>query len=237
MQTLRTFYLYGILSPQDLFIAERSALKRASRWLLKQMITLSGSWDISNLVSGNLVITDWSADNLVNTDCFETFLVPFGRLFLRAFGSHLDHQNQPSISGVIVWIKFVTSSLQTPSSDPDHSSLWMVIFLLLCGFCCCTWIPPFLTNPATALVYGQWRPSNTALTPSLFFLSAHLFEGDRPLRVLSGFPTSYSTPSSFLPQTTLLYLIWCFLEVHITSTYDLKTALRVLLLLFSPLWL
>ena len=112
MQTLRTFYLYGILSPQDLFIAERSALKRASRWLLKQMITLSGSWDISNLVSGNLVITDWSADNLVNTDCFETFLVPFGRLFLRAFGSHLDHQNQSSISRVIVQMKFVTRALE-----------------------------------------------------------------------------------------------------------------------------
>jgi len=43
------------------------------------MITLSGSQDISDLVSGNLVITDWSADNLVNTDCFETFLVPFER--------------------------------------------------------------------------------------------------------------------------------------------------------------
>jgi len=39
----------------------------------------SSSQDISNLVSGNLVIADWSADNLVNTDCFEMFLVPFER--------------------------------------------------------------------------------------------------------------------------------------------------------------
>ena len=43
VQTLRTFYLYGILLPWDLFIAERSALKRALQWLLKQMIILSGS--------------------------------------------------------------------------------------------------------------------------------------------------------------------------------------------------
>jgi len=46
---------------------------------LKQTIMLSGSWDIGDLVSGNLVITDWSADNSVNTDCFETFLVPLER--------------------------------------------------------------------------------------------------------------------------------------------------------------
>jgi len=58
VQTLRTLYLYGILLPWDLFIAERSTLKRASRWLLKQMITLSSSQDISDLVFGNLVITD-----------------------------------------------------------------------------------------------------------------------------------------------------------------------------------
>ena len=58
VQTLRTLYLHGILSPQDIFIAERSTLKRASQWLLKQTITLSGSQDISNLVSGDLVITD-----------------------------------------------------------------------------------------------------------------------------------------------------------------------------------
>ena len=58
MQTLRTLYLHGILSPQDLFIAERSTLKRALQWSLKQMIMLSGSQDISDLVSGNLVITD-----------------------------------------------------------------------------------------------------------------------------------------------------------------------------------
>ena len=43
------------------------------------MIMLSGSQDIGDLVSSNLVITDWSADNLVNTDCFEMFLVPFER--------------------------------------------------------------------------------------------------------------------------------------------------------------
>ena len=58
MQTLRILYLHGILLPLVLFIAERSALKRASRWLLKQMITLSGSQDIGDLVSGDLVITD-----------------------------------------------------------------------------------------------------------------------------------------------------------------------------------
>ena len=58
VQTLRTLYLHGILLPWDLFIAERSALKRASRWSLKQTITLSSSQDIGNLVSGNLVITD-----------------------------------------------------------------------------------------------------------------------------------------------------------------------------------
>jgi len=58
VQTLRTLYLHGILSPRNLFIAERSALKRASRWLLKRTITLSGSGDIGDLVSGDLVITD-----------------------------------------------------------------------------------------------------------------------------------------------------------------------------------
>jgi len=70
---LRTLYLHGILSPLGLFIAERSALKRASQWLLKQMIMSSGSQDISDLVSGDLVITNWSADNSVNTDHLETF--------------------------------------------------------------------------------------------------------------------------------------------------------------------
>jgi len=81
VQILRTLYLYGILLPLVLFIAERSALKRALWWLLKQMIMLSSSKDIGNLVSGDLVITDWSANNSVNTDCFETFLVPFERSF------------------------------------------------------------------------------------------------------------------------------------------------------------
>jgi len=58
VQTLRILYLHGILLPQDLFIAKRSALKRASRWSLKQMIMLSSSRDIGNLVSSDLVITD-----------------------------------------------------------------------------------------------------------------------------------------------------------------------------------
>jgi len=43
------------------------------------MIMLSSSWDIGDLVSGDLVITDWSADNPVNTDHFETFLVSLER--------------------------------------------------------------------------------------------------------------------------------------------------------------
>ena len=34
VQTLRTLYLHGILLPQDLFIAKRNALKRASQWSL-----------------------------------------------------------------------------------------------------------------------------------------------------------------------------------------------------------
>ena len=79
VQTLRTLYLYGILLPWGLFIAEKSALKRASQWSLKQTIMLSGSQDISNLVFGNLVIANWSTNDLVNTDCFEAFLVPFER--------------------------------------------------------------------------------------------------------------------------------------------------------------
>ena len=58
VQTLRTLYLHGILLPLDLFIAKRSALKRASQWSLKQMIMLSSFQDISNLVSSDLVITD-----------------------------------------------------------------------------------------------------------------------------------------------------------------------------------
>jgi len=58
MQTLRTLYLHGILLPWDLFVAKRSALKRASRWSLKQIIMLSGSRDIGDLASGDLVITD-----------------------------------------------------------------------------------------------------------------------------------------------------------------------------------
>ena len=53
VQTLRTLYLHGILLPLVLFIVERSALKRASQWSLKQTIILSGSQDIGNLVSGD----------------------------------------------------------------------------------------------------------------------------------------------------------------------------------------
>jgi len=38
---------------------------------------LSGSQNFSDLVFGNLVIVNWSADNSVNTDCLEIFLVLF----------------------------------------------------------------------------------------------------------------------------------------------------------------
>jgi len=58
VQTLRTLYLHGILLSQVLFIAKRSALKRASQLSLKQTIMLSGSQDIGDLVSGDLVITN-----------------------------------------------------------------------------------------------------------------------------------------------------------------------------------
>ena len=58
VQTLRILYLHGILLSWVLFIAEKSILKRASWWLLKQTIMLSGSWDISDLVSSDLVITN-----------------------------------------------------------------------------------------------------------------------------------------------------------------------------------
>ena len=79
VQTLRTLYLHGILLPWDLFMAKRSILKRASQQMLKQMITSSSSQNISDLVFGNLVIPNWSANNLVNTDHFEMFLVSFKR--------------------------------------------------------------------------------------------------------------------------------------------------------------
>ena len=39
----------------------------------------SSTWDISNLVYSDLVIANWSADNSVNTDLFEMFLVLFER--------------------------------------------------------------------------------------------------------------------------------------------------------------
>jgi len=42
VQTLRTLYLHGILLPLVLFMTERSTLKRALQWSLKQMIMLSG---------------------------------------------------------------------------------------------------------------------------------------------------------------------------------------------------
>ena len=69
MQTSRTLYLHGILSPLGLFMAKRSVLKRASQWLLKQTIMSSSSQDISDLVIGNLVTTNY----------FEMFLVLFER--------------------------------------------------------------------------------------------------------------------------------------------------------------
>ena len=47
--------------------------------MLKQMITSSSFQNISDLVFGNLVIPNWSANNLVNTDHFEMFLVSFKR--------------------------------------------------------------------------------------------------------------------------------------------------------------
>ena len=58
MQILRTLYLHGILSPWDLFMTEKSTLKRASQWSLKQMITLSSFQDIGNLVSSDLVVAN-----------------------------------------------------------------------------------------------------------------------------------------------------------------------------------
>ena len=58
VQTLRTLYLHGFLLPLGLFIAKRSTLKRVLQCSLKQMIISSSSRDISNLVFGNLVITD-----------------------------------------------------------------------------------------------------------------------------------------------------------------------------------
>jgi len=45
------------------------------------MIMLSNSQDIGDLVSGNLVIANWSADNSVNTGHLEIFLVLFERSF------------------------------------------------------------------------------------------------------------------------------------------------------------
>jgi len=43
------------------------------------MIILSSFQDINDLVSGSLVIINWSTDNLMNTDYFEVFLVLFER--------------------------------------------------------------------------------------------------------------------------------------------------------------
>jgi len=58
IQILRTLYLHRILLPLVLFITKRSTLKRASQWSLKQIIMLNSSRDISDLVFGNLVITN-----------------------------------------------------------------------------------------------------------------------------------------------------------------------------------
>jgi len=43
------------------------------------MIISSSSWDISDLVFGNLVIANLSAHNSVNTDHLEMFLILFER--------------------------------------------------------------------------------------------------------------------------------------------------------------
>jgi len=58
VQILRTLYLYGILLPWVLFIAKRSTLKRASQWLLKKTTMSSSFQDISDLVSGDMVIVN-----------------------------------------------------------------------------------------------------------------------------------------------------------------------------------
>ena len=58
-------------------------------------------------MSSDFVITDWSADNSVKYwlpwDIFGTIW----KVFLSAFGGHLDHWNQLSIPGAMVWIKFI----------------------------------------------------------------------------------------------------------------------------------
>ena len=43
------------------------------------MIMSSSFWDISDLVFDNLVIVNWSADNSVNTNHLEMFLISFER--------------------------------------------------------------------------------------------------------------------------------------------------------------
>ena len=47
------------------------------------MIISSSSQDINNLVSYDLVIANWSADNLVNTNYLEIFLVLLKRSFYK----------------------------------------------------------------------------------------------------------------------------------------------------------
>ena len=116
-----------------------------------------------------------------------------------------------SLSFLQIFLLLCTSpffSLQNPSLGLDHSLLWMAMFLLLCEFCYCMQILLFLTNLATALVYDRWRPSDIVLTPGLSSLSTYLFEGDRLSRVLSAFPTSYSTLLSDNEDQTLIKLGW-----------------------------
>ena len=99
--------------------------------MLKQMITSSSSQNISDLVFGNLVIPNWSANNLVNTDHFEIIQ----KIFLRDFSGHLDHWNWSSIPRVIVPMKFVTLSFLLVQallrSYLIFGKLWKKIFLQL----------------------------------------------------------------------------------------------------------
>ena len=53
------------------------------------------------------------------------------KVFLRAFGGHLDHQNQSSIPRVIVQMKFVTPSLKILKSVHGNSVLELMLQLLL----------------------------------------------------------------------------------------------------------
>ena len=59
--------LHGILLSWGLFIVKRSILERALQYILKQTIISSSFWDISNLVFGTFMVTDWSPNNLVDS--------------------------------------------------------------------------------------------------------------------------------------------------------------------------